>query len=157
MMTIVGQCVGAKDLGGARRYTMRLMRSAHCMALALSAAVALLMNLFLNMFGLSAEAKKIAKALLWTSYIMSPVEWPLSFTLLNALRAAGDARFVMIIAVISMWAVRVSAAYLLAYHLGMGPSGVWIAMTADWCVRGAFYAWRWRHGRWQNKNALIEG
>jgi putative MATE family efflux protein len=157
MMTIVGQCAGAKDFSGAQRYTKRLMRIAHCMALALSAVVVILMNPLLNIFNLSDEAKELAKVLLWTSCVMSPISWPLSFTLPNALRAAGDARFVMIIAAISMWAVRVSAAYLLAYPLGMGPSGVWIAMTADWCVRGAFYAWRWRRGRWENKNALIEG
>ncbi|MDR2447114.1 MAG: MATE family efflux transporter [Treponema sp.] len=157
MMTIVGQCVGAKDFDNARRYTRKLIKITHCMVLALSAMIVLLMNPLLNIFNLSDEAKEIAKTLLWTSCIMSPLSWPLSFTLPNALRAAGDARFVMIVAASSMWAVRVSAAYLLAYPLGMGPSGVWIAMTADWCVRGAFYAWRWRRGRWQNKNALIEG
>ncbi|MDR0706985.1 MAG: MATE family efflux transporter [Treponema sp.] len=157
MMTIVGQCVGAKDFDSTRRYTKRLMRIAHCMALVMSVTIILLMNPLLNVFNLSDEAKKIAQALLWTSCVMTPLSWPLSFTLPNALRAAGDARFVMIVAAISMWAVRVSAAYLFAYPLGMGPSGVWIAMTADWCARGAFYAWRWRRGRWQNKNALIEG
>jgi Na+-driven multidrug efflux pump len=157
MMTIVGQCVGAKDFNGARRYTKRLMRITHCMVLALSAAIVMVMNPLLNIFNLSDDAKELAKTFLWTSCVMSPVSWPLSFTLPNALRAAGDTRFVMIIAAISMWTVRVSAAYLLAYPLGMGPSGVWIAMTADWCVRGAFYAWRWRRGRWENKSALAEG
>ncbi|MDR0557758.1 MAG: MATE family efflux transporter [Treponema sp.] len=157
MMTIVGQCMGAKDFSGVRRYTKRLMRITRYMMLALSAAIVILMNPLLNIFNLSGEAKELAKVFLWISCVMSPVSWPLSFTLPNALRAAGDARFVMIIAAISMWAVRVSAAYLLAYPLGMGPSGVWIAMTADWCVRGAFYAWRWRRGCWESKNVLAEG
>ncbi|MDR2194260.1 MAG: MATE family efflux transporter [Treponema sp.] len=157
MVTIVGQCVGAKDFGSARHYTQKLMRLTYCMVLVLSAAVVILMNPLLTLFNLSSEAKDIARTLLWTSCMLSPISWPISFTLPNALRASGDARFVMIVAVSSMWAVRVSAAYLLAYPLGLGPSGVWIAMVADWCVRGAFYVWRWRCGRWENKNVLAEG
>jgi putative MATE family efflux protein len=156
MVTIAGQCAGAKDFDSVRRYTKKLMKLTHCMVLVLSAAVVVLMNPLLNLFNLSDEAKDIARTLLWTSCIFSPISWPVSFTLPNALRAVGDARFVMVVAVISMWAIRVSAAYLLAYPLGMGPSGVWIAMVADWCVRGVFYGRRWRSGRWENKNVLAE-
>jgi Na+-driven multidrug efflux pump len=127
------------------------------MVLVLSVSIIVFMDPLLDVFNLSTEAKKIAKMLLLTSCILSPISWPISFTLPNALRSAGDTSFVMVIAVSSMWIVRVSAAYLLAYPLGLGPVGVWIAMVADWCVRGAFYVRRWRHGRWQNKNVLAEG
>jgi Na+-driven multidrug efflux pump len=78
----------------------------------------------------------------------------MSFALPNALRAAGDARYVMIAATISMWTVRVSAAYLFTFTLGMGPIGVWLAMGADFVVRGLFYGIRWARGAWQGKRVI---
>jgi Na+-driven multidrug efflux pump len=62
----------------------------------------------------------------------------------------------MWVASISMWTVRVSAAYLLTYSLGMGPVGVWLAMGADFIVRGVCYYVRWVRGKWQAKS-VIEG
>jgi Na+-driven multidrug efflux pump len=82
--------------------------------------------------------------------------WALSFALPNALRAAGDARYVMIAASISMWTVRVCASYLFTFTLGLGPLGVWLAMGADFMVRGASYFLRWIRGKWQEKRVITE-
>jgi Na+-driven multidrug efflux pump len=82
------------------------------------------------------------------------IGWGMSFALPNALRAAGDARYVMIVASVSMWTVRVSAAYLLTFVLGLGPLGVWIAMGADFMARGSFYLHRWLSGRWTEKKVI---
>jgi Na+-driven multidrug efflux pump len=54
-----------------------------------------------------------------------------------------------------MWTVRVSAAYLLTFVFGLGPVGVWIAMGADFIVRGTNFLIRWRRGKWQ-MNKVIE-
>jgi Na+-driven multidrug efflux pump len=78
----------------------------------------------------------------------------MSFALPNALRAAGDARYVMVVASVSMWTVRVSAAYILSYALGLGPLGVWLAMGADFMSRGACYLRRWLKGTWQGKKVI---
>jgi Na+-driven multidrug efflux pump len=53
-----------------------------------------------------------------------------------------------------MWAIRVSAAYILAYPIGLGPIGVWIAMVSDWCVRGICYTVRWLRGHWQEQQII---
>jgi Na+-driven multidrug efflux pump len=98
----------------------------------------------------------MAKTFLHVHCISMALGWPLSFALPNALRAAGDARFVMIAATISMWTVRVSAAYLLTFVLGVGPLGVWLAMGADFVVRGAFYCSRWLSGKWQEKKVISD-
>ena len=82
------------------------------------------------------------------------IGWPLSFAFTNALRAAGDARFVMTAASISMWVVRVSAAYLFTFTFGVGPLGVWLAMGADFMVRGTAFTLRWRSGKWQEKRVI---
>jgi len=80
----------------------------------------------------------------------------MSFVLPSALRAAGDARYVMVVAIISMWTVRVSAAYFFVFVLGLGPVGVWIAMGSDFAARGISYALRWIRGKWQEKRVISD-
>jgi Na+-driven multidrug efflux pump len=112
------------------------------------------MDAAIGVFGLSAEAHHLARTFLWVHCVMSPLAWPGSFVMPNALRAAGDARYVMLVASISMWTVRVSAAYLLCYTFGMGPLSVWLAMGADFLSRGGFYIARWKSGKWQSKRVI---
>jgi Na+-driven multidrug efflux pump len=112
------------------------------------------MDSLINLFNLSPEAFEMARLFLKVHCISMIIGWGMSFALPNALRAAGDARFVMIAASVSMWTVRVSAAYLLTYILGIGPLGVWLAMGGDFLVRGASYLIRWHSGRWQEKKVI---
>jgi putative MATE family efflux protein len=154
MLTIVGQCIGARDPGSARLYTTRLMKLSHLSIFALSILILVFMNPLVRIFNLTAEAQRLAKQFLLVHCIFSPFSWPQSFTLPNALRAAGDSRYCMIVAVISMWTIRVSAAYLLCFAFGVGPVGVWLAMVADWALRAVCYTRRWRLGRWQNKTVI---
>jgi Na+-driven multidrug efflux pump len=55
---------------------------------------------------------------------------------------------------VSMWTVRVIAAYLFTFTFGFGPLGVWVAMGADFIVRGAAFALRWRSGKWREKRVI---
>lgn len=156
MLTLVGQSIGAKDYESAKRFTSKLMKLTYATVLGFSLITLLFINRIIGIFNLSAEAQTIAKSLLLIHCIMSPIAWPLSFTLPNALRAAGDARYCMIVAVASMWIIRVLLAYVLAYFFSsMGPICVWIAMVADWCLRGVLFGNRWHSGKWREK-AVIE-
>jgi putative MATE family efflux protein len=154
MLTIVGQCVGAKDYDNAKYFTRRLMLQIIGIVTILSAVIALFVDPILGMFHLSPEAHDMAKQFTWLLCAASPILWPLSFSMPNALRAAGDANYCMVAAVISMWLVRVIGAYFIAYALHVGVMGIWIAMIADWIVRGACYTRRWMRGKWQTMKVL---
>jgi putative MATE family efflux protein len=154
LLTIVGQCIGARDYDAARHFTAKLIKMTYLVMLIANLSILIFMNQILSFFSLTAEAKELAKTYLWVHCIASPLTWPLSFALPNALRAAGDARYCMIAAIISMWTIRVSASYLLAYPLGFGSVSVWYAMAGDFCLRSACYVLRWRHGRWKNKQVI---
>ena len=39
--------------------------------------------------------------------------------------------------------------------LGMGPLGVWVAMTVDWVFRAILFAWRYLSGKWLTKYKKI--
>ncbi|MDR2402461.1 MAG: MATE family efflux transporter [Spirochaetaceae bacterium] len=154
LLTIVGQCVGAGDYDSAKKQTKKIMILAYITIITSSSLNFIFMEPLVSLFQLSPEAHGIAKAFLQVHCISMAIGWPMSFALPNALRAAGDARYVMLVASISMWIVRVSAAYLLSYPLGVGPLGVWIAMGADFISRGSFYFGRWCRNRWQTKTVI---
>jgi putative MATE family efflux protein len=156
LLTIVGQCVGAKDTVQAKKQTFKIMKLAYITMFIISVFVFICVEPLVSLFKLSLEAHNMAKTFLRVHCISMALGWPVSFALPNALRAAGDARFVMIAAAISMWTVRVSAAYLFTFVLGIGPLGVWLAMGTDFVVRGTFYCTRWASGRWQNKKVITE-
>ncbi|MDR2631839.1 MAG: MATE family efflux transporter [Spirochaetaceae bacterium] len=154
MLTIVGQCVGAGDYEAAKKQTAKIMKITYITLFIISSLIYIFMEPLVNLFSLSPEAQEMAKVFLRVHCISMAIGWPLSFALPNALRAAGDARYVMIVASVSMWTVRVSAAYLLAFPLGVGPLGVWLAMGADFISRGICYLTRWLGGKWQTKQVI---
>jgi putative MATE family efflux protein len=156
LLTVVGQCVGARDYTAAKKQTLKIMKLAYITLLILSTFVFIFSKHLIGLFNLSPEAAAMAHSFLSIHCISMAFGWAVSFALPNALRAAGDARFVMLAAVISMWLVRVSAAYLLTFTLGFGPLGVWLAMGADFVVRGTFYCTRWIRGKWQGKRVISE-
>jgi putative MATE family efflux protein len=154
LLTVVGQCVGAGDYAAAKRYTAKIMKLTYITIFIISALNFIFMDPLVGLFSLSPGANEQAKIYLRIHCISMVIGWSMSFALPNALRAAGDARYVMMAATISMWTVRVSAAYLLTYAAGLGPVGVWIAMGADFMVRGTCYITRWLSGKWQGKKVI---
>lgn len=151
MITVVSQCVGARDFQGARKYTRKLMKWAYVSTLIFNVILALALPLFIRLYNVSDEASHMATIILLIHGVVSVVIWPLAFTLPQALKAAGDTTFVMVVAVVSMWAFRIFAGVWLSKYMGMGLFGVWIAMFVDWTVRLIIFVVRYRGDAWQNK------
>jgi putative MATE family efflux protein len=154
LLTIVGQCMGARDYEGAKRYTLKILKTAHILLFVINVLILIFMEPLVSCFNLSAEAHRLAKSYLLIHAVMTPIFWPESIALPNALRAAGDARYCMIISSITMWSVRVTLAYVISYTLGFGPVGAWIAMAGDFVARGVCFAIRWHKGRWREKTVI---
>jgi putative MATE family efflux protein len=154
LLTVVGQCVGAGDYGEVKRQTAGIMKTAFLTILVMNGLIFVFMEGIVGLFRLSPPARGYAVTFLRVHCVSMAAGWAMSFVLPSALRAAGDARYVMIVAAVSMWTVRVSAAYLLTYAAGVGPLGVWIAMGGDFVVRGACYHLRWVRGKWQGKEVI---
>ena len=71
------------------------------------------------------------------------------FTLGGALRGAGDTRFPLVATIVNWLVVRLPLAYVLAFPLGLGLTGVWVGIAADYFVRAGLLAWRFNSGAWQ--------
>ena len=148
VVTVVGQCIGRRNIHDARKYA-RLFVWASAVSFIVTSL--LLLPVFMPLvYFFHAPAPiipDIVRLELVTSLFQIPV-WSISFVLPSALRAAGDAKFTSITAMLTMWLVRVVLGYVLGIVMHYGIGGVWLAMNLEWCVRGAIFLIRYRGNRW---------
>ena len=156
MVTVVSRCVGARDFEQARYYTRKLMRWIYAGYGGVTTLVLISLPLILRLYNVSPEAEASAFRIVWLCGVAGVFLWPLSFSLPEALIAAGDTRYTMIVGTISMWTARVGLGVVLVRVCGLGVMGVWYAMVVDWLVRGIAYILRLRGGRWQEKGIREE-
>ncbi|MGI6262155.1 MAG: MATE family efflux transporter [Acutalibacteraceae bacterium] len=155
MITVVGQCVGAGDYAQAKHYIKKLLIISYLMTFALNLGILLSLPLTLQIYDLSAETLSLASTLVWIHDGCAILLWPIAFTLPNAMRAADDVRFTMLISLFSMFTFRILLSLFLANQYSMGALGVWIAMVADWIFRCICFVWRYRSNKWQKHKAVV--
>lgn len=149
LITVVGQCMGAGETEQAARYTRLLMKLIYLCMLPLSIAMFLFSAPLLRMFNLSAEAVAIGEGIMRTLSVFGLFVWPVSFPFANALRAAGDTRYTMVVSIVSMAFVRIGLGVVMSLLFGLALRGIWYAMFIDWIVRSACFLLRYRSGKWK--------
>ena len=154
MLTVVGRCAGAGRLEEAKAFTWRLMRVTYASMAVFNIVILLLARPIVSLYGLMPETEELAWNMLLCHGIFSIFIWPLSFTLPSSLRALNDAKFTMIVSLLSMWLVRVGLSYVLAWTTGIGALCTWIAMIVDWVVRSIAFAVRFRREKWKARATL---
>jgi len=151
ILTVVSQCVGAKDIPQARYYVKKLVKLTYLVLLISNVLVALITIPVLHFYNLSPEATELARTIIWYYNICCILIYTPSFPLPNALRAANDVKYTLYVAAFSMWVFRIGFSYILGDWLDMGLFGVWVAMTIDWLFRGICFTARYLHGGWEKK------
>lgn len=154
LITVVGQCVGAKDYIQARKYTVKLMKITYISLIVLNAVILIFARPLVEIYHMSPETTALALKLLIINGFGAMTIWSLAFSLPNALRAAGDAKFTMSVSIISMWTCRIGMSYLLIYAFNFGVEGIWYAMICDWALRTLCFVLRFRSNRWENKRVI---
>lgn len=149
IVTVVAQCIGAVEYEQAKHYTKDLMKRAILYLALLNLPLLFLMRPVLQLYSLSSESLDMAFQILLLHGIAAILIWPISFTLPNALRAAGDVVFPMFLSIFSMFAFRVGFSFLFASLFQMGLLSVWLAMFIDWAFRSICFTLRWRSGKWK--------
>ncbi|MCC2257965.1 MATE family efflux transporter [Intestinimonas aquisgranensis] len=152
LITVVGQCMGAGDSKQAVRYTRKLMTIVYLAMGSLSVLLFFFATPVVGLFGLTPGAAVMAIQVLRWCAVFDLIFWPMSFSLPNALRASGDAKFTMIVSMCSMWIFRIGFSYLLVPQIGL--LGVWVAMFIDWIVRAVVFLIRFLSGRWKTKTVI---
>ncbi|MBB6446245.1 MATE family efflux transporter [Bacillus benzoevorans] len=147
-VTIVGQCMGRRSIGDARKFTKSLIGLSSILFLVTSL---LLLPFFPEMMKLFSAPEEIIPTI-YTLTIMAafgqPILWASSFIMPSALRAAGDSNYTSVTSLLSMWLIRVVLGYVLGITLGFGIIGVWAAMIIEWVVRGTIFYRRFKGEKW---------
>ena len=151
MITVVGRCVGAGDSEQTVYYTRKLTLWAYITMGIFNGAILIFLPQLVSIYALSGETMALSELLVRIHAGSGIVLWPLSFVLPNALRAANDVKFTMIVSILSMAVWRLGFSYLLCVQLGWGAVGVWIAMVIDWVCRVICFVVRFRSGAWKTK------
>ncbi|MCY1116894.1 MATE family efflux transporter [Bacillus safensis] len=144
---LIGRHIGAKEFDAAYRRCMKSLYWAIAISLLSSTALSLSSTHLLTFFTSNREIIQIAATLLLLTIILEPGR-SFNMVIINSLRAAGDAKFPVYMAMISMWGIGLPIAYLLGIQLEMGLIGVWISFIVDEWVRGIFMYRRWRSRVW---------
>ncbi|WP_345912200.1 MATE family efflux transporter [Bacillus altitudinis] len=144
---LIGRLIGAKEFDAAYRRCMKSLYWAIAISLLSSTALSLSSTHLLTFFTSNSEIIQIASLLLILTIILEPGR-SFNMVIINSLRAAGDAKFPVYMAMISMWGIGLPIAYLLGIQLEMGLIGVWISFIVDEWVRGIFMYRRWRSRVW---------
>lgn len=153
-VTIVGRCMGANDVKQTKQYTKKLIGITYAAFTIVTVMVYLTAPTVVAFYQVSEQATNLAIPVIQFACLTSVIIWPLAFTLPQALRAAGDAKFTMTVSMISMWAARIAMSVVFGTWLGFGLFGVWLAMVLDWFVRGAFFSVRFLGSKWLSKKVI---
>ncbi len=155
LLTVVGQCMGAREPEQAKMYTKKLVSFCIILTLVLFGSVFLFRNQLVGIFDFGEEALRESARITGAGALLticSVYAW--SFVPVAAYRAAGDTKYAVILAVSSMFTFRVGLSYLLGHFFNMGLIGVWIGMWADWTCRTIFNLFRFRSGKWLTKRVI---
>ena len=148
LMTIVGQCLGARRQDEAVYYIKKLCVIAEVIIIISCLGVFALTKPITILGGMEkASADMCFHMVMWIT-IVKPLVWIMAFIPGYGLRAAGDVKFSMIVSCCTMWACRFCLCVFLIRVMGFGPMGVWIGMFADWTLRGIIFTWRFHSRKW---------
>lgn len=150
VVTIIGTTVGANDYQQTRYYIYKMLLWSYGFALFNNLLIFVLKDPILSLFKMSTDTRQIANTILTMETLAISLLHAAAFVLPSCLRAAGDAKYTMIVGVASMFLARCFGAYLLGTVFQLQVLGTRLAMYLDWIVRILFFTYRYFSKKWMN-------
>ena len=144
---VVGYLIGAGQLRDAHKLVRRALLRGLVVCVLIAASAALSGRWLLGWFTQDPEIISAGATLLWLTVLLEPGR-TFNLVVINALRAAGDARFPVMAGAMSMLLVLAGGSWLFGVVLGWGLPGVWLAYAADEWIRGLIMWRRWATQAW---------
>ena len=144
---LVGHLVGAGELKAAHRLVKRALARGLLVSLMVATAAALAAPWLLGAFTRDPKIISAGSLLMWMTVLLEPGR-TFNLVLVNALRAAGDARYPVMAGAASMLVVLAGGSWLFGAVLGWGLPGIWLAYIADEWIRGLLMWHRWSSLGW---------
>ena len=132
--TMVAMSLGEGDVPKARRAARNVWLAGAGFSLGISILMAVLAR---PMAGIYSSDQAVIAACVPILLLCIPMSVPAMSinTMDSALRASGDARFVMMTSLVGVWVVRLPLSWLFGYRLGLGVMGIFLANFASFLYR----------------------
>ena len=154
-VTIVGQCIGAKDKKMARYYGKKMVWLGEVSILVSLAALLPFLRIILKLYQAPENTLGQIYMLLAIAFVPMALLWSTSNVLPNVLRAVGDVNFTSYVSLITIWLIRVGCSYAVSMKLGFGIESVWICMGVEWLIRSVIFMVRFHSDRWLNQKTAV--
>ncbi|MEK5184786.1 MATE family efflux transporter [Solibacillus sp. FSL R5-0691] len=145
---LVGRYVGAGDKELAYNKVWFGVKSALIFTLSMVAIIILFRESLMGLFTSNEEIIKIGASVLLLSILLETGR-TVNITIINSLRASGDAAYPVRIGFVSMILIGLSLGYLFVFVLDLGLVGVWLAIACDEWIRAILVIFRWRSRKWE--------
>lgn len=146
--TVIGQCMGARDIDSANYYFKKLNKITLALSIFWNAFVFAITPLIVSYSAISTEAKTLVVWLVLINNIFNGLAYPFAGPLGNGLRATGDVKFTMLVSISLTIAARLFFSALFGLWLNLGVIGIAIGMSIDLVLRGIIFIWRYRSQKW---------
>ena len=155
-ITVVGQCMGSGDIEAAEYYFKKLYRMTLAGSIAWNVLIFVVTPVVMLAYPLSDEIIHLVILLVFIHNLFNAAAFPASGALPNGLRAAGDVRYTMYVAVVSTIVIRFVLSVILGIWMDLGVIGIAAAMCCDWIVRAILFLHRFHSGRWKEFQVIEE-
>jgi len=144
---MVGHMIGAGELREAHGLVRGALARGLVISAVISGSVALAGPWLLGCFTQDPVIIENGAMLLWIAVLLE-LGRTFNLVVINALRAAGDARYPVAAGAASMAIVLAGGSWLLGIYFGLGLVGLWIAYATDEWIRGLTMWRRWSVQAW---------
>jgi MATE family multidrug resistance protein len=140
----VGQAIGRNDVAGARRAAFAAYACGLTFMAVAGATFALFPEFLARIYSRDAAVVAMGASLLLIGAAFQIFDGGQTIGI-GALRGAADTRVPMLTTILGYWGIGLPLGYLLGFHFGLGPRGVWWGLSAAlFCVAVAL-GWRFHH------------
>lgn len=150
---MVGYLIGAGDVENTEKRVWKTLRIAMITAFVISIVIFFISDYCFGFFTDNREVIELGKKIMFIDIFLE-LGRSCNMIFVRALSAAGDIKFPITLGIINVWLVAVFGGFILSEVFGLGLVGIWIAMTADECIRGIVFIFRWKSGVWKNKKII---
>ncbi|AMQ06210.1 MATE family efflux transporter [Sporosarcina psychrophila] len=150
---IVGRFVGGNQKEDAYTSVWFSVKWALLFTICMVVLVMIFRYPLLGLFTDNKEIIEIGASVLLLSFLLETGR-TLNIVIISSLRAAGDAKYPVLIGAFSMVAVSLPLGYLLVFQLDLGLVGIWLAIAVDEWIRAIIMYFRWKSRKWE-RYALV--
>lgn len=145
---MIGRYVGAGEKDRAYKQVWASVKIGLIVSLTMIVFTTTFREPLMGLFTDNEEIIRIGASVLLFSILLETGR-TINITVINSLRASGDARYPVRIGFISMICIGLSAGYLFVFVLDLGLVGVWLAISLDEWIRAVLVLFRWKSRKWE--------